>query len=59
MSEMGLEPTRLAPHEPESCASTNSATQTSFLFYHKNLYYSLLILYSFLSLNNSVNSVSK
>ena len=29
MSKKGLEPSRREPHEPESCASTNSATSTS------------------------------
>ncbi len=28
VSEKGLEPIQISPHEPESCASTNSATQT-------------------------------
>ena len=28
MSKKGLEPSRHKPHEPESCASTNSATST-------------------------------
>lgn len=28
MSGKGLEPSRCYPHEPESCASTNSATPT-------------------------------
>ena len=32
MSKKGLEPSRNYPHEPESCASTNSATSTFKLF---------------------------
>ena len=32
MSEMGFEPTRCYPHEPESCASTNFATPTDLIF---------------------------
>lgn len=28
MSGKGLEPSQISPHEPESCASTNSATST-------------------------------
>lgn len=31
MSKKGLEPSRNYPHEPESCASTNSATSTNIL----------------------------
>ena len=39
MSEKGLEPIQISPHEPESCASTNSATQT---YLHSTIKFPLL-----------------
>ena len=40
MSKKGIEPSRNYPHEPESCASTSSATSTSVLPYVKNFIFS-------------------
>ena len=45
MSKKGLEPSRDYPHEPESCASTNSATST-YLYYNPKPFAELDILYT-------------